>query len=297
MAAVGLCEEPGELLPEARQKRLEGGGVLCQPRLDVRPVAGVELGDVDLAEIVIRGRGDDGAGAQELGPDEAGELGGKAAVAGELRERLGRDPRIQPRWTSWIDGEGLEYKPAADLSEVPVARLDDTRNVLIGRAQECARIERLLDAARDGASGVLLVRGEPGIGKSTLLDAAGGLAAGMTVLRARGSSRSPSSRSPGSTSSSGRCSTRSTRSRSCRRSRSAARRLAPVADIDRFAVYAGTLSLLAAVAERGPLLVLADDAHWLDDASAGAIVFAARRLGAEGILLVAALRDGVSRRS
>ena len=61
---------------------------------------------------------------------------------------------------------------------------------------------------------------------------------------------------------------------------------------DRFAVGAGTLSLLAAYAERAPVLVLIDDAHWLDAPSAEAIVFAIRRLLADAVAVLIAVRDG-----
>jgi len=60
---------------------------------------------------------------------------------------------------------------------------------------------------------------------------------------------------------------------------------------DRFLVGLAVLSLLAELAEDGPLLCLADDAHWLDRASAEALVFAARRLGAEGIAVIFTARD------
>jgi hypothetical protein len=59
---------------------------------------------------------------------------------------------------------------------------------------------------------------------------------------------------------------------------------------DRFAVAAATLGILAAGAEEGPLLVAVDDAHWLDAPSREALLFAARRLGQEGIVIVLASR-------
>ena len=61
---------------------------------------------------------------------------------------------------------------------------------------------------------------------------------------------------------------------------------------DRFAVGAATLALLADVSEAGPLLVVMDDAHWLDQSSAEALAFMARRLLAEGILLLLSKRAG-----
>ena len=63
---------------------------------------------------------------------------------------------------------------------------------------------------------------------------------------------------------------------------------------DRFLAFLGTLSLLADAAEERPVLVIADDAHWLDEASANALLFVARRLQAERIALLFAARDGVA---
>src|SRR4051812_44553025 len=58
--------------------------------------------------------------------------------------------------------------------------------MLVGRAGECARIERLLAAARLGTSGALVLAGEPGVGKTALLGHAVQRAEGMAILQARG---------------------------------------------------------------------------------------------------------------
>ena len=60
---------------------------------------------------------------------------------------------------------------------------------------------------------------------------------------------------------------------------------------DRFAVGAATLSLLAAYADQGPVAVLLDDVHWLDESSAQALLFAFRRLVADPIAVLLAVRD------
>jgi predicted ATPase len=72
----------------------------------------------------------------------------------------------------------------------------------------------------------------------------------------------------------------------------AALALWPATAQERFAVGAATLSLLAAYAEQGPLAVLIDDAHWLDGPSAQALLFAVRRLVAEPIAVLIAVREG-----
>ncbi len=61
---------------------------------------------------------------------------------------------------------------------------------------------------------------------------------------------------------------------------------------DRFAVGAATLSLLAAHADAAPLLVLVDDAHWVDGSTSDALLFAFRRLIADPIAVIVTVRDG-----
>jgi predicted ATPase len=61
---------------------------------------------------------------------------------------------------------------------------------------------------------------------------------------------------------------------------------------DRFAVFVAALSLLSEAAEERPVIAVADDAQWLDAASAEALLFAARRLLADRVALVFGAREG-----
>jgi DNA-binding CsgD family transcriptional regulator len=168
--------------------------------------------------------------------------------------------------------------------------------MLVGRGSECSRIDQLLADARHSQAGTLVLRGEAGIGKTALLAYAEERAAGMTVLHARGIESEaelafsglleiarpilgalPSIPKPQAAALCG------------------ALALAPAAAGDRFTIGAATLSLLAAASEQTPLLVLVDDAHWLDGPSADALRFAARRLEADAVALVLAVREDAGR--
>lgn len=137
-----------------------------------------------------------------------------------------------------------------------------------------------------------MLHGEPGVGKSVLLSQAVESAAGFRVLRATGVETeldlafagldqlvrpvvSLAERLPGLQAD----------------ALLGALGLVDPVSSDRFLVAAATLSLLSEVAEEGPVGCVIDDAQWLDQSSSEALAFAARRLEAEGIVLVVATRD------
>jgi DNA-binding CsgD family transcriptional regulator len=163
---------------------------------------------------------------------------------------------------------------------------------MIGRADERALIEGLLAEARAGRSGVLVLHGEPGVGKSALLGHAMELASGFRLLQATGVETEVALAFAGL-------------DQLVRPVLPLAERLPKLqADAllgalglvdhptsDRFLVAAATLSLLSEAAEERPVLCVIDDAHWLDQPSSEAMAFAGRRLEAEGIVLLAATRE------
>lgn len=164
--------------------------------------------------------------------------------------------------------------------------------MLLGRAAECARIDDLLEVARGGGSGALVVAGEPGIGKTALLEYATGRAGGMRVLRTRGSAAEEALPFAGLL---GLLRPVLDRIDALPPSLGAALRgalaVGPPTTGDRFAIYAATLALLAEAADDRPVLLVVDDVHWLDPPSAEALVFAARRFEAEGVAILAAARS------
>ena len=164
--------------------------------------------------------------------------------------------------------------------------------MLFGRERESARIDEVLDAARARRSGALVVRGEAGIGKSALLSAAVERADDMRVLRALGVESEVDIAfsglhellRPALSSIDVIPDAQAVALRSA---------LALTADTvaERLGVFGGALSLLAAVAEDQPLLCVIDDAHWLDEGSAAAMIFVARRLDADGIAILFGVRE------
>ena len=167
---------------------------------------------------------------------------------------------------------------------------------LVGRAAELESVSELLEAARNRRSGVLVVRGEAGIGKSVLLDFAAARADGFNVLRVSGVEsevelpyaalqqlcrpfidRVPALPAPQ------------------RAALLTAFGLGAGSPPNRFLVGLAALQLLAGLAEDQPVLAIVDDAQWLDRVSVQTIEFVARRLLAEQIVLLIAARDAPDR--
>lgn len=163
----------------------------------------------------------------------------------------------------------------------------------LGRESECARIDALLEGARQGKSGTLVVLGVAGVGKSTLLEFARQKADGMIVLSARCVESEAELALAGLSQVLAPILHLSDAIPPPQRAALEAGlgRGPPLAAGDRFAVYAAVLSLLVAASEGSPVLMLVDDAHWLDRSSAEALAFSARRLGEEGVALMFARRE------
>lgn len=165
--------------------------------------------------------------------------------------------------------------------------------MLVGRDHEQQVVHELLDAARGGRSAVLVVRGEPGIGKTALLGYAEERADGMTVLRSVGIEAEHELPFAGLHQLMLPCLDLMDRLPA---PQAAALQGAFGLGFEQvqnpFLVALGLLSLLAEGCERCPLLCLVDDAHWLDRPSQQALVFAARRLVAEPVAVLVAARSG-----
>ncbi|HWX95346.1 MAG TPA: AAA family ATPase [Solirubrobacteraceae bacterium] len=164
--------------------------------------------------------------------------------------------------------------------------------MLLGRRSECEALDSLLAAVRGGHSGALVVRGEPGVGKTALLERAIESAPDLTVVRAVGVE---SEMELAFAALHQLCAPMLDRlERLPRPQRDALRSVFGLgaAEVpDRFLVGLAVLGLLSEVGEEHPLLCVVDDAQWLDRASAQALGFVARRLVAESVGLVFAARD------
>jgi DNA-binding CsgD family transcriptional regulator len=170
--------------------------------------------------------------------------------------------------------------------------LHGTSLAFLDRQRECELLDGLLHAVREGRSGVIVVRGEAGIGKSALLEYTARAATDLRLMRVAGVESEmelafaalhqlcsplldylPRLPEPQ------------------RDALATALGLRSGSPPDHFLVGLAVLSLLSEAAEDLPLVCLVDDGHWLDRASGGVLAFAARRLLAEPVLLVIAARE------
>ena len=164
--------------------------------------------------------------------------------------------------------------------------------MLHGRDAERARLAAALESAHEGRATCLLIRGGAGVGKSALLEDTAARASGARVLRTVG-----------------------LQSETALPFAALHRLLRPVLDVvsilpapqeralrvafgerddsqlDPFLVALATLSSVTELAESGPVLCLIDDSQWLDPASSDVLLFAARRLLAEPVIMLFAARD------
>jgi DNA-binding CsgD family transcriptional regulator/tetratricopeptide (TPR) repeat protein len=164
--------------------------------------------------------------------------------------------------------------------------------MLRGRRDECSALDRLLGGARAGRSGVLVLRGEAGVGKTALLEYALGSASDMREVRAAGVESEMElafaalhqlcvpllewlERLP----------------RPQRDALATTFGLSEGAVPDRFFVALATLGLLSEAAAERPLVCVVDDAQWLDRASAQALAFVGRRLRAEPVVMLFSARE------
>src|SRR5918994_3884936 len=169
--------------------------------------------------------------------------------------------------------------------------------VLLGRADERELLDRLLENVRAGQSAVLVVRGEAGVGKTALLHYCARQASGFRVARIAGVESEMELPFAGLHQ---LCAPVLGRLGALPEPQQVALGVAlglssgPAPD--RFLVGLAALGLLAEVAAERPLLCLVDDAQWLDAASGQVLGFVARRLLAESVAILVAIREPSARR-
>ena len=165
---------------------------------------------------------------------------------------------------------------------------------IVGRDHELARVRALLEATREGATTALVVEGEPGIGKTTLLEAAERMATGFRCLWVRGVESESVLAHAGLLQALGPVRDRLAEIPGAQATAlSLALGWGPAAaPSERFLVAAAVLSVLAAESERAPVLVLVDDLQWVDRESAAALGFAARRLREDRVCFLWTTRSG-----
>ncbi|MGR6919574.1 BREX system ATP-binding domain-containing protein [[Actinomadura] parvosata] len=198
-------------------------------------------------------------------------------LIGDAGDRTVHRPGGGPSWSGW---------------RRTVANAGRRGDVLLGRQAECDALDRLVAAVRAGERRSLLIRGEAGAGKTALLEYVRDSATGCRVVMAAGAESESEL-------------TFSGLHQLCapflngldrlpepqRQALGTVFGLSAGPPPDRFLVGLAVLSLLTDAAAKGPLICLVDDAQWLDPISARTVAFVARRLPAERIGLLLAVRE------
>lgn len=185
-------------------------------------------------------------------------------------------------------GATLELRTGGKQAGFPSA-------ILFGREPDIAAISQLMDDVREHGA-ALMIHGEAGIGKSSLLNAAQDLAhsQGMRVLRLCGVTSEAHLPYGGLQQALGSMLKQTDalppRQRAALHAAFGLSDEATAPDI--FLVGLATLSMLTASAARRPILLLADDMQWLDQPSRDVLAFIARRIGSDRIVLLMTIRSG-----
>src|SRR3954454_3564158 len=179
--------------------------------------------------------------------------------------------RVDPVWSGNMTSVTRQAEPA----------LSPRLTRLRGRRTECEMIDQLLDRVRAGRSGACVMRGEPGIGKTTLLEYAIESASDLKVLRAVGVESELELPFAGLHQLCAPLLVQLERLPDPQRDAlSTVFGLSVGGTPNRFMIGLAVLGLLSGAAEEQPLLCVVDDAQWLDRASAQPLAFVARRLSA-----------------
>jgi AAA ATPase domain len=187
------------------------------------------------------------------------------------------------------------YGPGGHTDDIPGVNVNGdvpaAEPALFGRQAECEVLDRLLAEARAGRGGALVVRGEPGAGKTALLDYLARRAGGFRVVRMAGIESEQDCAFAALHRLCGLLWDRQGRlSAPQRGALAAAFGELGVDGHDHFLVGLAVLNLLSEAGTDGPVACVIDDAQWLDTVSMRAIAIAARRLAAGPVALIAGSR-------